>query len=68
MFLDEWTNYTSASASEHEKTDHYLKSIESQENFENQLAWVSRKCKTIQKLPENSTLKQGFNKISTPGR
>ena len=32
----------------------HLKSIDSQEDYENQLAGMSRKCKIIQKVPENS--------------
>ena len=67
-FIEGSTNYKSSAVSEQEKTDQYLKSIASQEDYENQLAGVSRKCKIIQKVPENSTLKRGFNKISTSER
>ena len=67
-FLDGSTNYKSSAPSEHEKKDQHLKSIERQEDCENQLAGVSRKRKIIQKIPENSALKQGFNKTSTSKR
>ena len=63
-FLDGSTNYKSSAVSEHEETDQHLKSFESQEDYENQLAGVSRKHKIIQKVPENSTLKQGFKRTS----
>ena len=44
-FLDGSANYKSSAVSEHEETDQHLKSIESQEDYENQLAGVSRKQK-----------------------
>ena len=67
-FIEGSTNYKSSAASEQEKTDQHLKSIASQEDYENQLAGVSRKYNIIQKVSENSTLKRGFNTISTSER
>ena len=63
-FIEGSTNYKSSAASEQEKTD--CKS--SQEDYENQLAGVSRKYNIIKKVSENSTLKRGFNTISTSER
>ena len=68
LFLDGSTNYKPSAASEQKKTDQHLKSIKSQEDYENQLARVRRKCKILQKVPEYSTLKQGFNKMSPSKR
>ena len=65
-FLDGSVNYKSSAVSEHEETDQHLKSIESQEDYENQLAGVSRKQKKKQrKVLINFTLKQGFKRTST---
>ena len=68
VFLDDSTNYKSSAPSEHEIKYQHLESIESQEDCENQLAGVSRKRKIIQKVPENSALKQGIYKMSTSKR
>ena len=45
--------YKSSALSEQKETDQHLKSIESQEDYENQLAGMSRKCRIMQKVPEN---------------
>ena len=46
----------------------YLKSMECQEDHQNQLAKVRKNRKIKQKVSENSTLKQDLNKISTSER
>ena len=46
----------------------YLKSMECQEDHQNQLTKVRKNRKIKQKISENSTLKQDPNKISTSER